>query len=58
MFIYLWKARGIFFQMGPNNLIILHAWVSMSHFCEREQNPVMTGIDIICLGVHQQSLES
>ena len=45
----LWKAiMGLFFQMGPNTLMIFHAWVSRSHFCKGEQNPVLTGFGIIC----------
>ena len=44
---YLWIAFGLFFQMRPNNLMIFHAWVSRRYFCEREQNPVLTGFDKI-----------
>ena len=42
----LFITMGLFFQMGPNNLIIFHDWVSRSNFCEREQSPVLTGIGI------------
>ena len=42
----LWIAMGLFFHMGPNNLMIFHAWVSRSHICEAEQNPVLTGFGI------------
>ena len=29
--------------MRPNDLMIFHASVSRRHFCEREQNQVLTG---------------
>ena len=46
--------HGSLLSMEPNDLII-HAWVSRSQFCEREQNPALIRIGIICFGLHQQS---
>ena len=54
---YIWVAMGPFYQMTPTNLTIMYAWMNRSHVCEREQNPVLTGIGI-CVGCYQQNWES
>ena len=50
---------GLFFQMRPNNLTF-HAWVNRWYFCERDQNPVLTGFGkiLVSAGTSQQSWES
>ena len=37
-FSYVWMAEGLIYHNTPNNLKIIHAWVSTGHFCKGYEN--------------------
>ena len=39
-------------------MMIFHAWVSRRHFCEREQNPVLTGFGKLFVLAYISKVES